>query len=448
MPSVTNVQQQQQSSSSTHGKSTPPPPTQQLTSMDPNNADPITQAIQLLEKKQRNLGKRKEKLESYEQEAKSGKELNKDQKEALAKYPEVIGQIECVKELSEQFKKIQTESSKNQKRLSKQAAEEKRLLASQRLREYAQIRYLLDHRPTSLKPEESTLLDELSAVIIPTDNSSNSISRSADTVLSIYQSGPLSTTVKHLPGRNVQEVREILEQLIQNLDLEIPSSVIPPEQEQIKEFDETHIIQSTNNNNNNLNEYPLQFDTRDQNIPLEQIIHDSPFFSNDSNYHIQDNQAGDTKQYLQTLTIVNSNINDQQPLSSSIEHQQQDNSNNQQQQTDEQWQHQRGNENAQRGGNRPYHRGRPNNYNQQWRGSYGGRYDNSYGGGGQRPYYENNRGRGGSNSNYRGNRGGNYRFANRGYNNNGNGYQKPAQYQQNDNQHQQIHSASPSTQQQ
>jgi len=60
MPSVTNVQQQQQpqSSSSTHGKSTPPPPTQQLTS-DPNNADPITQAIQVLEKKQRNLGKRK-----------------------------------------------------------------------------------------------------------------------------------------------------------------------------------------------------------------------------------------------------------------------------------------------------------------------------------------------------------------------------------------------------
>jgi hypothetical protein len=48
-------------------------------------------------------------LEGYDQEAKSGKELNKDQKEALAKYPEVLAQIECVKELSEQFKKIQTE---------------------------------------------------------------------------------------------------------------------------------------------------------------------------------------------------------------------------------------------------------------------------------------------------------------------------------------------------
>lgn len=48
-------------------------------------------------------------MESYQKEAKEGKELNKDQIEALSKYPEVLGQIECVKELSEQMKKIQNE---------------------------------------------------------------------------------------------------------------------------------------------------------------------------------------------------------------------------------------------------------------------------------------------------------------------------------------------------
>ena len=96
--------------------------------------DPLSQAILLLEKKQRNLGKRKvisidqrfhsnisfsflfleqkqkfqkEKLESYEQEEKKGKELNKDQKEALAKYSEVLGQIDCLKEVAEQMKKLQ-----------------------------------------------------------------------------------------------------------------------------------------------------------------------------------------------------------------------------------------------------------------------------------------------------------------------------------------------------
>ncbi|CAF4608927.1 unnamed protein product, partial [Rotaria sp. Silwood2] len=247
MPSVTDLQQQQQQTSSNiHGKSTPPP-TQSATSMDPNNADPLTQAMLVLEKKQRNLGKRKEKLESYQKEAKDGKELNKDQKDALAKYPEVLGQIECVKELSEQFKKIQTESSRNQKRLSKQAAEEKRLLVSERLREYAKIRYLFDHRPSSLKPEESSLLDELSSSIIPSDNSLNSITRSVDTVLSIYQGGP-SSTIKPLTGKNPQEVREILEELIKNLDNQTNSvsSCVPfKEEEQIKQINETDDIQSS-----------------------------------------------------------------------------------------------------------------------------------------------------------------------------------------------------------
>jgi len=441
MPSVTDIQQQQPIPSNSHGKMTPPP-TQQTTSTDSTNVDPLTQAILVLEKKQRNLGKRKEKLESYQEEAKKGKELNKDQKDALAKYPDVLGQIECVRELNEQFKKIQIESSKNQKRLSKQAAEEKRSSVSQSLRQYAQIRYLLEHRPTSLKPEESSLLDELSAVIIPTDNSLNSISRSVDTVLSIYQNGP-SSTIKTLTGKNAQEVREILEELIKNFDTQqifsTSSSVSPPtEQEQIKELEQTDDIQSSDTN---LNEYPLQFDTRNQNIPLEKIIQDSPFFPINLNNQIEDNnqdQLPDPKQYLQTLTIVNSNINDQSsPL---VENQQKENLINNQQQSDEQWQKGQGNENAYRGrqfnngtGNRNYNREGSNNFNpQQRRGSRGGRYNNSYGGN-QWQYNENNRGRGGSNQHYRGNRGGHYRGGNRGYHHN--------------DQHQQVYSAPPSQQQ-
>lgn len=60
MPSVTDLQQQS-GSSNTPGKSTPPL-TQQTTSVDVSNADPLTQAIMMLEKKQRNLGKRKVKF--------------------------------------------------------------------------------------------------------------------------------------------------------------------------------------------------------------------------------------------------------------------------------------------------------------------------------------------------------------------------------------------------
>jgi hypothetical protein len=424
MPSVTDIQQQSALLNATE-KSTPPPPTQQVTSMDSTNADPLTQAILVLEKKQRNLGKRKEKLEGYQEEAKKGKELNKDQKDALAKYSDVLGQIECVKELNEQFKKIQTETSKNQKRLSKQVAEEKRLLISQSLRQYAQIRYLLEHRPLSIKSEESSLLDQLSAVILPSDNSLNSISLSIDTVLSIYQNGP-SSTIKSLTGKNPQEVREILEELIQNLDKQqisssssSSSSEQEQEQEPIKELEQTNDIQLLNTN---LNEYSLQFDTRNQNISLEQIIQDNTFFSIDLNNQIQENnrdQSPDPKQYIPTITVVNSNINDQPPSSSSTENQQKD-----EQQFDGPWNYRRGYGNNYRGGqfndgngNRNYNRRGSNNYYQQpRRGPRGGRYDDSYSGG-QRPYNEHNRGRGG----YRGNRGGGHRGYN---NNNGNGYQQ------------------------
>jgi hypothetical protein len=66
-----------------------------------------------------------------------------------------------------------------------------------------------------LKSEESSLLDELARIVIPTDVSSNTITRTVDTVLAIYQGGPLSSTIKNLTGRTSQEIRDILEQLIQ-----------------------------------------------------------------------------------------------------------------------------------------------------------------------------------------------------------------------------------------
>ena len=67
MPSVTDIQQQSSKiSANNNGKSTPPPQQQQQSSSmstnattDATNADPMTQAVLMLEKKQRNLGKRK-----------------------------------------------------------------------------------------------------------------------------------------------------------------------------------------------------------------------------------------------------------------------------------------------------------------------------------------------------------------------------------------------------
>jgi len=69
-----------------------------------------------------------------------------------------------------------------------------------------------------LKSEDSSLLDELARVVVPSDVSLNTITRSVDTVLAIYQGGSSSSTIKNLTGRTSQEVRETLEQLIKQFE--------------------------------------------------------------------------------------------------------------------------------------------------------------------------------------------------------------------------------------
>jgi len=532
-------------SSTNNGTITPPP--QQIntgasgnpTSTDASSGDPLTQALLILEKKQRNLGKRKEKLESYEQEAKTGKELHKDQKEALAKYGEVIGQIECAKDLYEQFKKMQVDVAKIQKRTLKQAAEERRTQQAQRLREFVQLRYLLDHRPSSLKPEESSLLNDLARIVIPSDLSTNNLNRCVDAVVSIYQGGPPTSTIKGITGRNAQEVRETIEQLIKALESPpshdtptpqimttivnepvkqtpvmphvpptTPASVLPQRTPHPSTNNDvlapslTHAPPTTDINQvgqtqplprlNHPTEYPLQFDTRNQNIPLQQIMQDNPYFfvdnnsGNNSPQVLQDTsnnqqqqqigatdeipvaQSPDPKQYLQTFTVVNSSMAQTAPqgYSQTSAAPPQNNysqetasaptvSNDDQQQhsPEDQWQQRRGtgrgggHYNNEAGQRNQYNRGGSHNYSQ-WRGPRGQRQ--------QYPYNENNN-RGGSggqrpgpNPNYRGNRGGGYRGGNRGGYNPGaenyQQYQKSSHYQQNNGQ--QVRSAPPSQQQQ
>ncbi|CAF1066980.1 unnamed protein product [Didymodactylos carnosus] len=190
--------------------------------------DPLTQAVLMLEKKQRNLVKRKDKLESYEQEAKSGKELNKDQKDALAKYGEVIGQIECAKETYEQLKKLQQESGKLQKRTQKQLQDEKRSHVSQRLREYTQLRVImedirneqsrkkLETMGISLKLDDVAIFDELYKAVVPqtagdlSQPMDKQLSRCIEQFLNIYDGNPKKTS--GIQGKTCGELKEFIEQ--------------------------------------------------------------------------------------------------------------------------------------------------------------------------------------------------------------------------------------------
>jgi len=91
-------------------------------SVQPNNTeagDPWTQALSIVDRKVRNLEKRKVKLDSYKKLVDDGKELNEDQKSAVGQRDAVDKLLEFSKELQRQFTQLNIEFMKNQKKQAK-----------------------------------------------------------------------------------------------------------------------------------------------------------------------------------------------------------------------------------------------------------------------------------------------------------------------------------------
>ncbi|XP_053600168.1 caprin homolog [Plodia interpunctella] len=83
---------------------------------------PVRQIMTVIEHKIRNLEKRKSKLTSYRDLQKAGKELNSDQRVAVAKYDEVAQTLEFARDLSNQIKLIATAAEREAKKQAKKDA--------------------------------------------------------------------------------------------------------------------------------------------------------------------------------------------------------------------------------------------------------------------------------------------------------------------------------------
>nr|XP_054761988.1 caprin-1-like [Lytechinus pictus] len=87
--------------------------------------DTVKQLVGVIDKKIRNLEKRKTKLDGYREMVTDGKGLNKDQEEAVSHFEEVGASLEFAKELSKQFTTILNEATKAQKREAKREKQQK-----------------------------------------------------------------------------------------------------------------------------------------------------------------------------------------------------------------------------------------------------------------------------------------------------------------------------------
>lgn len=92
---------------------------------DEKQAGSLAAALAIVEKKIRNLEKRKGKLDGYREDSRRGKTLNEDQQAAVNKYDEVIGTLEFARELTGQFGKLAVDEAKDRKKSMKKEQQER-----------------------------------------------------------------------------------------------------------------------------------------------------------------------------------------------------------------------------------------------------------------------------------------------------------------------------------
>ena len=128
----TENQQPQQSSTGSTGNKTPQ-----------DQPEFIKQSLILVEKKVRNLEKRRSKLDEYRALQKKGTALNEDQQQAVERYDEVTRTLELARELEKQFIALANDAMKQQKKQVKKEQLEREEAVKEKLRESQRILSLL-----------------------------------------------------------------------------------------------------------------------------------------------------------------------------------------------------------------------------------------------------------------------------------------------------------------
>ncbi|RZB77496.1 caprin -like [Asbolus verrucosus] len=190
------------------------------------SSTPLRQVITLVEHKIRNLEKRKSKLESYRDLQNAGKELNADQKTAVAKYNEVTQTLEFARDIYKQFLGIAVVSEKDAKKQAKKEAAAKNQAELARLREILLVQDALNQMgnesvrddflngrngAAQLTEADLKLLDDLYPAVTPKHEAgnptafTNEVQAAAEHLLAVVDGKP-----KEVFGGTYSQVKEVL----------------------------------------------------------------------------------------------------------------------------------------------------------------------------------------------------------------------------------------------
>ncbi|XP_043956049.1 caprin-1a isoform X2 [Gambusia affinis] len=109
-----------------------------------SHSETMKQFLGVIDKKVRNMEKKKSKLDDYQARKNKGERLNQDQLEALSKYQEIINNLDFARELQKSFLALGQEVQKAVKKSARREQLQREEMEQRRLKTVLELQYLLD----------------------------------------------------------------------------------------------------------------------------------------------------------------------------------------------------------------------------------------------------------------------------------------------------------------
>uniref|UniRef100_A0A3Q2CFG5 Cell cycle associated protein 1a n=1 Tax=Cyprinodon variegatus TaxID=28743 RepID=A0A3Q2CFG5_CYPVA len=109
-----------------------------------SQSETMKQFLGVIDKKVRNMEKKKSKLDDYQARKNKGERLNQDQLEALSKYQEIINNLDFARELQKGFLALGQEVQKAVKKSARREQLQREEMEQRRLKKVLELQYLLD----------------------------------------------------------------------------------------------------------------------------------------------------------------------------------------------------------------------------------------------------------------------------------------------------------------
>ncbi|XP_077375163.1 caprin-1-like isoform X5 [Festucalex cinctus] len=196
-----------------------------------SQSDAMKQVLGVLEKKVRNMEKKKSKLDDYQARKSKGESLNQDQLEALSKYQEILTNIEFARELQKSFLTLGQEIQKTLKKTARRQQLQREEMEQRRLKTVLELQFLLDQlgddnvrkdvkRPDAsgsslLTDDDLSSLDEFYKLVGPDRNCDIRLTEQYEEA-SMHLWELLEGKDKPVAGTSYKSLKDIMDKLLQS----------------------------------------------------------------------------------------------------------------------------------------------------------------------------------------------------------------------------------------